>query len=263
MSACGDTDDQAVTWPRPGAGLRAMSWSPIDQVQGQPSSAWRCCTTNLPAALQAFAVVSVTWSRSMSCAISHASIRSSVHSPCGRVPLRRPGCTPNAPKRRYEPSVRCSTWPSLGCRRAADHRSKFFRRQGEQDWRSRGRSRGTRGASVRANDPAAAVRRQKLASGPATSCSSCLFPRAHYFVELKRETLGAFAVSARDVIAQLANKFSVPAMCVSGISWAQSWTCRCAVTFPQPKHSFVTISRVSLACQKFRTSDPLIRNTQV
>ena len=129
MSACGDTDDQAVTWPRPGAGLRAMSWSPIDQVQGQPSSAWRCCTTNLPAALQAFAVVSVTWSRSMSCAISHASIRSSVHSPCGRVPLRRPGCTPNAPKRRYEPSVRCSTWPSLGCRRAADHRSKFFRRQ--------------------------------------------------------------------------------------------------------------------------------------
>ena len=113
----------------------------------------------------------------------------------------------NAPKRRYEPSVRCSTWPSLGCRRAADHRSKFFRRQRrEQDWRSRGRSRGTRGASVRANDPAAAVRRQKLASGPATSCSSCLFPRAHYFVELKRETLGAFAVSARDVIAQLANE---------------------------------------------------------
>ena len=184
-----------------------MSWSPIDQVQGQPSSAWRCCTTNLPAALQAFAVVSVTWSRSMSCAISHASIRSSVHSPCGRVPPRRSGCTPNAPKRRYEPSVRCSTWPSLGCRRAADHRSKFFRRQRrEQDWRSRGRSRGTRRASVRANDPAAAVRRQKLASGPATSCSSCLFPRAHYFVELKRETLGAFAVSARDVIAQLANE---------------------------------------------------------
>lgn len=96
---------------------------------------------------------------------------------------------------------------AAGCRRAADHRSKFFRRQRrEQDWRSRGRSRGTRGASVRANDPAAAVRRQKLASGPATSCSSCLFPRAHYFVELKRETLGAFAVSARDVIAQLANE---------------------------------------------------------
>jgi hypothetical protein len=125
LSACGDTDDQAVTWPRPGAGLRAMSWSPIDQVQGQPSSAWRCCTTNLPAALQAFAVVSVTWSRSMSCAISHASIRSSVHSPCGRVPLRRPGCTPNAPKRRYEPSVRCSTrpvWVAAG-RRTIDRNS--------------------------------------------------------------------------------------------------------------------------------------------
>jgi hypothetical protein len=34
---------------------------------------------------------------------------------------------------------------------------------------------------------------------------------------------------------------SEPTMCVSAIPWAQSCKCRCAVTFPQPKHSFVTI----------------------
>ena len=107
---------------------------------------------------------------------------------------------PNADMSRPSGAVPGQVWVAAG-------RRKFYRRQRrEQDWRSRGRSRGTRRASVRANDPAAAVRRQKLASGPATSCSSCLFPRAHYFVELKRETLGAFAVSARDVIAQLANE---------------------------------------------------------
>lgn len=107
---------------------------------------------------------------------------------------------PNADMSRPSGAVPGQVWVAAG-------RRKFYRRQRrEQDWRSRGRSRGTRGASVCANDPAAAVRRQKLASEPATSCSSCLFPRAHYFVELKRETLGAFAVSARDVIAQLANE---------------------------------------------------------
>src|SRR5258708_117880 len=111
---------------------------------------------------------------------------------------------PNADMSRPSGAVPGQVWVAAG-RRTIDR--NFFRRQRrEQDWRSRGRSRGTRRASVRANDPAAAVRRQKLASGLATSCSSCLFPRAHYFVELKRETLGAFAVSARDVIAQLANE---------------------------------------------------------
>ena len=34
---------------------------------------------------------------------------------------------------------------------------------------------------------------------------------------------------------------SEPTMCVSAIPWAQSCKCRCAVTIPQPKHSFVTI----------------------
>lgn len=109
---------------------------------------------------------------------------------------------PNADMSRPSGAVPGQVWVAVG-RRTID-RNSFD--ASEQDWRSRGRSRGTRGASVRANDPAAAVRRQKLASEPATSCSSCLFPRAHYFVELKRETLGAFAVSARDVIAQLANE---------------------------------------------------------
>ena len=44
---------------------------------------------------------------------------------------------------------------------------------------------------------------------------------------------------------------SVPAMCVFGISWAQSWICLCAVTFPQPTHSFVIICASHLPARNF------------
>jgi hypothetical protein len=45
---------------------------------------------------------------------------------------------------------------------------------------------------------------------------------------------------------------SVPAVCVSGISRAQSCSCRCAVIFLQLRHSFVTIRGVSLPGKKRR-----------
>ena len=45
---------------------------------------------------------------------------------------------------------------------------------------------------------------------------------------------------------------SVPAVCVSGISRAQSCSCRCAVIFLQLRHSFVTIRVVSLPGKKRR-----------
>jgi hypothetical protein len=45
---------------------------------------------------------------------------------------------------------------------------------------------------------------------------------------------------------------SVPAVCVAGISRAQSCSCRCAVIFLQLRHSFVTIRVVSLPGKKRR-----------
>ena len=52
---------------------------------------------------------------------------------------------------------------------------------------------------------------------------------------------------------------SVPAVCVSGISRAQSCSCRCAVIFLQLRHSFVTIRVVSLPGKKKAAAsyDPL------
>ena len=52
---------------------------------------------------------------------------------------------------------------------------------------------------------------------------------------------------------------SVPAVCVAGISRAQSCSCRCAVIFLQLRHSFVTIRVVSLPGKKKAAAsyDPL------
>jgi hypothetical protein len=50
---------------------------------------------------------------------------------------------------------------------------------------------------------------------------------------------------------------SEPTMCVSAIPWAQSCKCRCAVTFPQPKHSFVTIFLLITPQSRTQRNGPL------
>ena len=50
---------------------------------------------------------------------------------------------------------------------------------------------------------------------------------------------------------------SEPTMCVSAIPWAQSCKCRCAVTFPQPKHSFVTICFLITRQSRTQRNGPL------
>jgi hypothetical protein len=50
---------------------------------------------------------------------------------------------------------------------------------------------------------------------------------------------------------------SEPTMCVSAIPWAQSCKCRCAVTFPQPKHSFVTICFLITPQSRTQRNGPL------
>jgi hypothetical protein len=50
---------------------------------------------------------------------------------------------------------------------------------------------------------------------------------------------------------------SEPTMCVSSIPWAQSCKCRCAVTFPQPKHSFVTIFLLITPQSRTQRNGPL------